>query len=140
MVMELGNIPERVIPLNVGEFIHQFLISHEEAYPSEIHRQYKMERKVTKTLKNTKYRSSTYHSFMVYVSKLILTGLIERTGRTEESTNQISAALEYPERVYVRLSLKGRNAPDYVWVHPLRLWYNPFDWERATFRDYIKPG
>ena len=75
---------------------------------------------------------------MTYVSKLILASLVERTGRTEISDNPKADALEYPERVYVRLTSKGERAIDFIWMHPLRMWYYPLDWEKKDYREYVK--
>ena len=122
----------------MGIFIRDYLREHGEAYPSEIHRAYKDIYRGGRTLKGRRYRVSTYNSFMSYISKLVLTGLVERTGRTEESDNPKARALEYPERIYVRLTHKGEMAPSFVWLHPLRIYYYPQDWERADYGEYVK--
>lgn len=127
-------------PPKVGVFIRDYLREHNESYPSEIHQAYKTAYKGQKTLKGRAYRLCTYNSFMAYVSKLILTGLVERTGRTEESNNPKARALEYPERTYIRLTSKGEEAIDFIWLHPLRIWYYPLDWEKEEYGEYVKEG
>jgi len=125
-------------PPTIGIFIRDFLRDHEESYPSEIHREYKRTYKGHRTLGGRKYRVCTYNSFMTYVSKLILADLIERTNRTEPSDNPKARALDYPERVYIRLTDKGERAPRFVWLHPLRIWYYPLDWEKVDYGEYVK--
>ena len=122
----------------VGVFIRDFLREVGESYPSEIHQAYKSTYRERRTLKGRTFRLCTYNSFMTYISKLILTGLVERTGRTEVSDNPKARALEYPERIYVRLTHKGEMAPSFVWLHPLRIYYYPQDWERADYGEYVK--
>ena len=126
-------------PPKVGMFIRDYLREHSEVYPSEVHREYKKVFKDRKTQKKRTYRVGTYNSFMAYVSKLILAGLIERTGDTQESDNPKAMALEYPERIFIRLTSKGEEAPNFIWMHPLRLWYYPLSWELDEYRDYVKP-
>ena len=143
MIMEISMVEERRMglggaPPKVGIFIRDYLREHEESYPSEIHREYKRTYKGHKTLGGRKYRVCTYNSFMTYVSKLILADLIERTDRTEPSNNPKAMALDYPERVYIRLTDKGERAPSFVWLHPLRIWYYPLDWEKVDYGEYIK--
>ena len=138
MVDEGARLGMGEAPPKVGVFIGDYLREHGESYPSEIHRAYKDIYRGLKTQKKRTYRVCTYNSFVTYMSKLILAGLVERTGRTEESDNPKAEALQYPERVYIRLTGKGERAPDYVWDRPLRLWYKPFDWEYASFREYIR--
>ena len=126
-------------PPQVGMFIRDFLRGKGESYPSEIHRAYKMAYRGWPTLSGRKYRLGTYNSFAVYMSKLVLCGLVERTGKYQQSNHPYAEALEYPERTYIKLTEKGRRAPDYVWIHPLRMWYRPWDWEIADYGNYIKP-
>lgn len=128
---------ENDIP-KIGLFIKDYLRSHREASPAEIHRAYKQAYKDNRTARGGKYKLGTYQSQVVYISGLIVMGLLERTGRTEESGDIRAELAEFPEKVYIRLSRKGRAAPDYVWSHPLRLYYRPFDWERATYGEYIR--
>ena len=66
--------------------------------------------------------SSTYHSFVVYVSTLQRLGWIEFTGREEPSAFQDN----YPDgnsRRYFRLTQKGREAPDSAWANPHKYLY-----------------
>jgi len=127
-------------PPTTGIFIRDFLREHGESYPSEIHRAYKETYRGVTTLGGRKYRIGTYNSFAVYMSKLILAGLVERTGRHEESDNPKAAALEYPERTYIRLTSKGERAIDFIWMHPLRIWYYPLSWELEEYREYTRSG
>ena len=122
----------------VGIFIRDFLQQHSESYSSEIHKAYKESYRGLKTQKKRTYRLCTYNSFMTYVSKLILTGLVKRTGKTEESDNLKAEALDYPERVYIKLTIKGKRAPTFIWQHPLRIYYYPQDWEKAEYGAYVR--
>ena len=121
-----------------GVFVRGYLREAGEAYPSEIHKAYKGAYKGVKSPRGKLYHIATYNSFMIYVHGLVLTGLVERTGKTEESDDPKGEPIDYPERVIIRLTEKGRRAPDHVWEAPLRVWYRPYDWEMPTFRDYIK--
>ena len=76
---------------------------------------------------------------MVYVHKLIIAGMVERTGETQESDDPKAAALEYPERVFVRLTDRVARAPLVIWRAPLRIWYKPLDWEKVEYGEYTKP-
>ena len=127
-------------PPRLGVFIRDFLRWEGESYAEEIHRAYKLAHRGWPTTKGGKYHLSTYNSFACYVSKLGLCGLVEKCGRVEESDNPRARALDYPERVYLRLTRKGERAPDYVWFAPLRIWYYPFSWEREEHREYVKGG
>jgi len=125
-------------PPPLGMFIRNFLRGVGESYPSEVHKAYKATYRGIKTLKGRTYRVCTYNSFMTYMSKLVLAGLVERTGRTEESDNPKAEALGYPERVYIRLTPKGKRAIDFIWLHPLRIYYYPQDWEKVDYGEYVK--
>ena len=65
-----------------------------------------------------KFTHMRYHSFLVYFGVLKRLGWVEETGKTESSTIQ-----EYhppaPDRVYYRLTEKGKEAPDEYWSNPL---------------------
>jgi len=65
-----------------------------------------------------KFTHMRYHSFLVYFGVLKRLGWVEETGRTEPSTIQ-----EYhppaPDRVYYRLTEKGKEAADEYWSNPL---------------------
>ena len=134
----MAEVAPLIKPPIVGVFIRDHLRERGSAYASEIHRTYKELRKEYRALSKRRARAGTYNSFASYMSKLILAGLVEKTGKHEESNHRLAEALEYPERVYLRLTDKGRRAPDYVWLHPLRLWYRPYDWERIDYREFIK--
>ena len=126
-------------PPKIGIFIRNFLREVGEAYPSEIHKAYKTTFRGQKTTKGERYRLGTYRSHLVYIRGLARAGLIERTNHTEPSNNPKADPIQpLEERVYFRLTSKGETASDYVWTHPLRLWYKPFDWEYATYGNYIK--
>ena len=137
MVKERELEGTRVPPL--GVFIRDFLREHGEGYPSGVHQAYKADYRGWKTSKGNFYRLGTYRSHLVYMRGLARMGLIERTGRLEESDDpKVELIAPVEERVYFRLTSKGKRAPDYVWTHPLRLYYRPFDWEYTTYGDYIK--
>ena len=63
---------------------------------------------------------------LVYFGVLKRLGRVEETGRTEPSTIQ-----EYhppaPDRVYYRLTEKGKEAPDEYWSNPLFTLYPEID-------------
>jgi len=65
-----------------------------------------------------KFTHMRYHSFLVYFGVLKRLGWVEETGRTEPSTIQ-----DYhppaPDRMYYRLTEKGKEAPDEYWSNPL---------------------
>ena len=126
-------------PPKTGLFIRDFLRDVGESYASEIHRNYKALGRNWKTLSGARFHPATYNSFAAYLSKLVLAGLVERTGNVESSDDPRAAVLTHPERVYLRLTLKGEGAPDLVWMHPLRIWYYPLDWEKVEYADYVKP-
>jgi len=129
-------------PPKIGIFIRDFLVNVDEASPTEIHKAYKREFKGVKTLRGRPYRLGTYRSHVVYIRALARADLVERTGRTEEPSDPIGNPIidDLEPRVYFRLTSKGRRAPDMVWLHPLRLFYYPYDWERAPYGEYIKEG
>jgi len=126
-------------PPTIGLFIRDFLRENGEGYASGMHKAYKEAYRGQLTLGGKKYRLSTYNSFAIYASMLVNAGLLERTNHVERSDNPKGEPLDYPERVYLRLSRKGEGAMDYVWMHPLRLWHRPFDWEWEYYGEYIKP-
>ena len=127
-------------PPPLGIFIRGFLKGVGSASPSEVHQAYKVNFKGAKTSKGHLYRLGTYRSHLINMRSLARAGLIERNGRTEESYDPkggpIHEDLEY--KVYFKLTSKGMGAPEMVWMHPLRLWYNPYDWERDMYREYIR--
>lgn len=133
-----GEGPLEVRPPKVGVFIRDFLASQGESYASEIHSEYKKARRRWDFTEGKRTRVSTYSSFAAYISKLALMGLLEKTGKVEESDDPRAEMLTHPERVYLRLTEKGKRAPDVVWWSPLRIYYHPHDWELRQYRDYVK--
>ena len=127
-------------PPPLGMFVRDYLREHGEGSPSVIHQEYKNTYRGAKTSKGYVYRLGTYRSQLVYIRSLARIGLIERTGDTEESSNPIGNPIreDLEPKVYFRLTRKGERAPDYVWDHPLRLWYRPFSWEITTYGEYIR--
>jgi len=127
-------------PPPLGVFIRDYLREHGEGSPSVIHQEYKRTYRGVKTSKGIPYRLGTYRSQLVYIRSLARIGLIERSGREEESRDPTGDPIreDLEPKVYFRLTRKGERAPGYVWDHPLRLWYRPFDWEYATYGNYIK--
>lgn len=125
-------------PKRVSVFIYEYLVEFGDTYPSDLHRKYREFYRGTVTTRGTPQKIASYNSFAVMISKLILIGLLERTGETEPSDDPRAEGLDYPERVFITLSDKGRNAPDHVWQNPLRLYYYPEDWELAEYREYIR--
>jgi hypothetical protein len=65
-----------------------------------------------------KFTHMRYHSFLMYFGVLKRLGWVETTGETEPSTVQ-----EYhppaPDRVFYRLTEKGKEAHDEYWSNPL---------------------
>jgi len=142
MVDEEARLGMGGAPPKIGIFIRDFLTNVDEANATEIHQAYKSTFRGVKTLRGRSYRLGTYRSHLVYVRSLARAGLLERTGRVEEPYDAIGAPIrdDLEPRVYFKLTSKGRRAPDMVWLHPLRLWYSPYDWERQPYGDYIKEG
>ena len=128
-------------PLPLGVFIRDYLREHGSGSPTDIHQSYKTTYKGAKTSKGYIYRIGTYRSQLVYIRSLARMGLIERTGEVEAGDNPIGDPIreDLDPKVYFRLTRKGERAPEYVWAHPLRLWYRPFSWEHETYDNYIKP-
>ena len=126
----------------IGVFIRDFLTNVDEANATEIHQAYKSTFRGVKTLRGRPYRLGTYRSHLVYVRALARAGLLERTGRVEEPYDPIGAPIrdDLEPKVYFKLTSKGKRAPEMVWLHPLRLWFSPYDWERQPYVDYIKEG
>ncbi len=65
-----------------------------------------------------KFTHMRYHSFLIYFGVLKRLGWVETTGETESSSikdNYPSA----PERVYYRLTRKGKEASEELWSNPL---------------------
>ena len=128
-------------PPPLGMFIRGYLLQHREGSPTEIHQEYKNSHRGAITSKGRPYKLGTYRSQLVYIRSLARIGLLERSGRVEDGNNPIGDPIreDLDPKVYFRLTSKGRNAPEYVWAHPLRLWYKPFSWEYDTYGNYIKP-
>jgi len=129
-------------PPKIGIFIRDFLREVNEASPTEIHQAYKSTFRGAKTLRGRPYRLGTYRSHLVYIRSLARAGLLERSGRVEEpyDTKGDPIREDLEPKVFFRLTSKGKRASDMIWLHPLRLWYQPYDWERAPYGDYIKAG
>lgn len=125
-------------PPKIGLFIRDYLKEHGDSSPASIHREYKRVYRGRLTTKGNRYRLGTYQSHVVYMSGLIAMGLLERVGESKGGIDFRGESPEVPERIKVGLTPKGSAAPDYVWDHPLRLYYNPFDWEREVYGEYIR--
>jgi len=126
-------------PPTVGIYIRDYLRASGPASATEIHREYKRAYKMWLSTSKVKgYRLSHYSSFAAYMSGLARAGLVEKTGEVEESDDVRTGHLLSPDRVYLRLTSKGERAPNYVWMHPLRLYYRPLDWERRDYGQYIR--
>jgi len=149
MVIELGfNPPEPEpelpigSPIKTGEFVRNYLLEHSSASASIIHIALKDYYREFRTQKKKKYHVATYHSFKVYINGLVRAGLVEKSGRSTRSTNPKGFPLQNPalRRRNVKLTDKGRDAPLFVWAHPIRIWHYPLDWERVDYGEYIKEG
>ncbi len=65
-----------------------------------------------------KFTHMRYHSFLVYFGVLKRLGWVEATGQTEPSGIQDNYPAA-PNRVYYRLTPKGREAGEDLWSNPL---------------------
>ena len=65
-----------------------------------------------------KFTHMRYHSFLMYFGVLKRLGWVEEAGHTEPSTIQDHYP-PAPNRVYYRLTEKGKEAPDKYWSNPL---------------------
>ena len=125
-------------PPKIGIFIRDFLREHGEASPAEVHRAYKRTFKGSKTTKKLPYRLGTYQSHTVYIQGLSVAGLVEKFSRDGDIADFRGEDSIVPRTTTIRLTDKGERAPGYVWEHPLRLYYRPFDWEYERYGGYIK--
>lgn len=132
-------LDNEIAPPRRGMFTRDFLREYGESSPADIHRSYRTLYKGRVTSRGTKYRLGTYNSWMAYLSRLIIAGLVEYTEREEMSRFPQAEQLTHPEKVFVKLTDKGLEAPDYVWAAPTRIWRKPFDWELVQYADYIDP-
>ncbi len=131
--------PEMILPSpKIGLFVRDYLRLNKMGNPSAIHRLYKETYRGYKTQKKKTYRLCTYNSFMAYMNGLACAKLVKKVDGTTPSLELRSDKLKGDQLVYVGLTQKGNRAPDYVWEHPLRLWYRPYDWEKNMYSLYIK--
>ncbi len=65
-----------------------------------------------------KFTHMRYHSFLMYFGVLKRLGWVELAGQTEPSTIQDNYPAA-PERVYYRLTEKGKRAGEELWSNPL---------------------
>ena len=65
-----------------------------------------------------KFTHMRYHSFLIYFGVLKRLGWVEATGQTEASGIQDNYP-DAPNRVYYRLTPKGKKATEDVWSNPL---------------------
>jgi DNA-binding PadR family transcriptional regulator len=73
-----------------------------------------------------KLHRARYHSFFRYFHYLKQLGFIEPTGREEESYIQGLKYTDAPPCRYYRLSVKGREAPEWEWYRPQLTLYPEF--------------
>jgi len=104
-------------PISVKRFILDYLSQNGEAYIAEMHRAYKEElkvlaeqnpkrRQVTRygEVKTIPYHTPRYHSFEMQVQQLSRQGLIEFSGRQEESdARQFGGWEDRPVRRFYRI-------------------------------------
>jgi len=93
-------------PLSVNDFILEHLASISEDYIANIHRAYKLalDKLALENGRKRRYHKPRYHSFEVKVSILARQGLIEFSGREEESDYpQFDNWPSKPVRRYYRL-------------------------------------
>lgn len=117
-------------PVRTGLFIRQYLSEHGEAYQAEIHRALKETIKSVNEGMGRHIHPPTYESFGKYFRQLVRLGLIELTGREEETEvipelssmrkKQVGSRTTYSVvtsmRRYYRLTGKGSEAD---WEDPL---------------------
>jgi len=109
MVTELKITPLRGgnrHPLSTRGFILGHLVAVGEDYGANIHRAFKKEldRIAGENGRRRRYHKPTYSSFQMQVQHLAREGLIEFSGREEESDNPMFEGLEFkPVRRYYRL-------------------------------------
>ena len=129
---------ERIDTPKIGLFVRSYLQEHREGSPTDIHKAYKSTYRGQKTSKGNIYRLGTYQSHAVYIAGLVVAGLVERVEDSGNGARFRGDDSVAPERTLVRLTRKGERANDYVWSHPLRLYYRPYEWEYETYGEYIK--
>jgi len=109
MVSELKITPVRGgnhHPLSVRTFILDHLAANEEDYIANMHRAYKraLDRIAKENGRRYRYHKPRYHSFEMKVQLLTREGLIEFSGREEESdAPQFEGWLQKPVRRFYRL-------------------------------------
>lgn len=93
-------------------FIRDYLIRYSETYPYKIYKELKNVRE----FKKSKIGSPlTFYKYIHILQKL---GLIERVGKTENSSKKGF------KRVYYRIVKGKENSPD--WVNPQKVWRSRF--------------
>lgn len=93
-------------PLSSRTFILDHLAAVGEDYGANIHRAYKeeLDRLAKSNDRRYRYHKPIYSSFQMQVQHLAREGLIEFSGREEESDNPMFAGMEFkPVRRYYRL-------------------------------------
>ena len=109
MVTELKVTPQRGgnrHPISVRTFILDHLAAVGEDYGANIHRAYKAEldRIASENGRRHRYHKPIYSSFQMQVQHLAREGLIEFSGREEQSDNPMFEGVEFkPVRRYYRL-------------------------------------
>ena len=93
-------------PLSSRQFIIDYLLKNGEAYGAQIHRAYKAEldRLAIERTRRYRYHRASYSSFNKKMNLLTREGVIEFTGREEESDNPMFDNMGWrPVRRYYRL-------------------------------------
>lgn len=93
-------------PLAVGAFILEHLANVQEDYGASMHRAYKEEltRLAGENGRRGPYHKATYMSFQMQVHRLVREGLIEFSGKEEESDNPMFDSKDWkPMRRFYRL-------------------------------------
>jgi len=90
---------------STSQFIRDYLLEKEEAYPYEIYRAYK----------NTyPHRKGNAHTFYRLIAIMRDIGLIQRSGRVEKGLNF--------DRVYYKINTKNINSKK--WINPYKAYIN----------------
>ena len=111
-------------PLSVKQFILDHLAIVETNYIASIHRAYKaaLVQAAISRGRRYAYHKPNYHTFNGVVNKMAREGLIEFSGREEESDNPMFADMEWkPLRRYYRIATGAPTTDGHMDGHKLAL-------------------
>ena len=98
----------------IRPIIYSYLRDHGTAYMGELHKVYKDLMNPPGTLPKARRHVSTYHSFVVYLRRVIHEGYLERCNGTslppsDSPSTHFGEVDEYSNPVHLRLTSKGMN-------------------------------